>query len=81
MGKGTYRVTQSNLRFFTFLVLQGMISALESGLFIGHKIIINICRTLNTFFSKQYLDTIDPFSHAFSHCHILWIEEYIIMIT
>ena len=58
MGKGTCRVKQSNLRFFTFLVFRGMISAPESGLFIGHKIIINICRTLNTFFSKQYLDTI-----------------------
>ena len=37
MGKGTYRVTQSNLRFFTFLVLSDMISALESDLFIGRK--------------------------------------------
>ena len=46
MGKGTYRVTQSNLRFFTFLILGGMISALEGGLFIGHK---NIVKFLKVF--------------------------------
>ena len=43
MGKGTYRVTQSNLRLGTC----GMTSALEGGLFVGHK---------NNIFSKQYLD-------------------------
>ena len=58
MGKGTYRVTQSNLRFFTFLVLRAMISALKGDLFIGHKNLANICNFLNAFFSKQYLNTI-----------------------
>ena len=32
-----------------------MISALEGGLFIGHK---NIVKFLKAFFSKQYLDVI-----------------------
>ena len=97
MGKGTYRVTQSNLRFFTFLVHLGMISALEGGLFIGHKNIcgihfsqintcmdarsifpclLKICETSNVFFSKQYLDTRNPFSHASSHM-ISWEEKRI----
>ena len=56
MGKGTYRVTQSNLRFFTFLVLWAMISALEDDLFIGHKNLANICKIFKRIFLKTILE-------------------------
>ena len=102
MGKGTYRVTKSNLKFFTFLVLWGMISAWTivlatvfietlyilwifaaylSTFFLKQYLspffprLLNIYKTLNAFFSKQYLCAIGPFSHASSHIKMLALKS------
>ena len=73
MGKGTYRVTQSNLRFFIFLVLWGMISALEGGLFIGHKNSINNCE----FFKRMFLKTILGYYRSLFPCLLTYYHTTI----